>query len=336
MMLGDSSLQAEAVAAVAAVDIADMAKAVLDSHLQLDAAIKQQLQAVIGDTDGSAMMLIRSMRKLNDDAVKVVEYIGHSTQHTGTLEQEIAESVGSIAQIAHFVEELPEVMTQDAALIRGASKEIGELSLLVDLIKDIARRTNMVAINASIEAHHAGRYGRSFKVVADEIRRLADHAAQATTRIEQGLKHAQKSVQAGLDQFSTHSSQQTMDAGKVVKSIRHLQENYEDMRQYYKTLFSVVNRHNVALASELAEMLGQIQYQDVVRQRIERIATAVTQRNAVLQALVDGMDRVDPAIRTTPQQMQLVLDDYLQEEQRHAPVAAEGEALADLPKFELF
>jgi methyl-accepting chemotaxis protein len=314
----------------------EIIQSVLGCHLSLDEAIQQQLQTVINDTDSAGMTLVESVGRLNQDAVKVVEYIGQSTAQAGTMEKEFAESVDAIEQISRFVEEMPETMAQDASLISIASNEIGELGSLVELIKNISRNINMVAINASIEAHHAGKYGRSFKVVADEVRRLADHTEKVTSQIDQGLKQAQNSVQSGLDKFSSHSSQQMTDARKVVNSIRVLKENYEDMRQYYKTLFSVVNQHNAALANDLSEMLGQIQYQDVVRQRIERISLAVTRRNEVLQSFVDGVMLNNIEVQAMPQQMQAVLDEYLQTEQRHAPVKSDGDEADALVKFELF
>jgi len=72
-----------------------------------------------------------------------------------------------------------------------SSQEIGEI---VELIDDIADQTNILALNAAIQASAAGEAGRGFAVVADEVQRLAEHSSSATKRIETLIK----TIQAAL------------------------------------------------------------------------------------------------------------------------------------------
>jgi methyl-accepting chemotaxis protein len=131
------------------------------------------------------------------------------------------------------------------------------------------------------------------------------------------------------------AEQQILDAGAIIGSIHRLQENYDDIRQYYKTLFVVVTQHNTSLASEIADMLGLIQFQDVARQRIERASNAIAQRNEVLTELPQRLGGAAADLNTLPAKMQGVLDDYVFGESRHAAVDEQGNA-DSLPKFELF
>ena len=172
-------------------------------------------------------------------------------------------------------------------------------------------------------------------MVADEVRKLSERSAEAATLIELGLVGAQRTMQEGLKLSSMeHDISEAVD---IVGSIRKLQENYDDIRQYYKTLFTVVTEHNTNLATEIAEMLGQIQYQDVVRQRIERIASAVARRNDILGELPLRLGEPQAELTELPARMLGVLDEYLANEARHAPAAAEAAGQAGgLPKFELF
>lgn len=130
---------------------------------------------------------------------------------------------------------------------------------------------------------------------------------------------------------------QIAQAGAIVSSIRKLQDNYDEIRQYYKTLFGVVTQHNTNLAREIAELLGHIQYQDVVRQRIERVATAVEQRNEVLMELPRKLGEAQADLTDLPARMKGILEKYLSNEACHAPAATHmpGQSNA-LPKFQLF
>lgn len=315
-------------------DVSDHARQVIETHVRVDEAIDEQLKVVIADTDASAVVLIEQARKLNDAASNLVRYLGNSDLSAQNMEGEIEASVASIVKISDFVNQLPEMIREDVEVIQhSALKEINALGAFIQIIKDISLQTNLLALNAAIEAAHAGETGRGFAVVAAEVRKLSVRSAEAAAMIEHGLRDAQSAMQNGLQ--DSPIEQQIVDAGAIVTSIRRLQENYDDIRQYYKTLFAVVTEHNVSLAREIGEMLGQIQFQDVVRQRIERAMVAIDQRNEVLLDLTQKLTRAPADLVDLPAKMQAVLDAYVTKEACHAPAGAAGGG-DGLPKFELF
>jgi len=123
----------------------------------------------------------------------------------------------------------------------------------------------------------------------------------------------------------------------MVDSVRKLQGGYEHIRRYYRTMFAEFTQHHNTLAEGIAEMLGQIQYQDVVRQRIERVASAVERRNEVLRELPRRLGDTAADLTELPAQMGGVLDEYLANEARHAPAMAGAVGGAGgLAKIELF
>lgn len=315
-------------------NLGEQTKNIIDKNIQLDDAINEQLKVVVEDTDAAAMNLIQQARKLNDAASSLVGYLGNSNLSAQDMELEIEASVTSITNISEFIKTLPKKIREDVDVIQQAAlKEINALGVFTKLIKDISLQTKILALNAAIEAAHAGESGRGFAVVAAEVKKLSESSANAASMIEAGLRGAQITMEHGLD----HSpiEQQVEDANSLIGSIRGLQENYDDIRQYYKTLFVVVTEHNTSLAKEIGEMLGQIQFQDVARQRIERACVAIAKRNEVLTELPKWLNGTIGHLDALPSKMQDVLDDYVSKENSHAAVDGQGDG-DGLPKFELF
>lgn len=170
-----------------------------------------------------------------------------------------------------------------------------------------------------------------------QVRQLAESSSAAAGRIEHGLQMAQRSNEDSQKRFIAQFARPAQDAETVAESMRRMQQDYVDMSQYYKTLFTVLTDHNNVLASGIADVLGQFQFQDVVRQRIERIEFAVGKRNEVLRALPFSLgDTEDGPARLTGE-LRMVLENYLAEEACHASSAAEAaDDKAGLPKIELF
>jgi methyl-accepting chemotaxis protein len=307
----------------------------MENNRCMDEAIGDQLKVVVSDTETSAMALILQARKLNDAATALLHYLSNSNLSAHGMEQEIEVSVSSILRISAFVQQLPEMIRDDMQTIQSAAiKEIGGLAGFIQVIKDISKQTNLLALNAAIEAARAGEAGKGFMVVADEVSKLSVRSASAASMIEKGLISAEQAMRDGLRLSPMEG--QIAEACAIVDSIRKLQGNYEDIQQFYKTLFTVVTAHNTDLASGITEMLGNIQYQDVVRQRVERALQALAERNKVLDKLPGSLGEPESNQAQLAAQMLDVLNQYLANEQRHTPASPVAGEADGLPKFELF
>jgi methyl-accepting chemotaxis protein len=308
----------------------------LGVYLRLEEAIDNSLNGVIGDTESSAQSIIKHVRRLHDSATTLASYLDGTSLQAGDLGKEIIESLAFLSDIGAFIERLPGKMERDLSSVQALVAEIKFLSDMTSDVKAISLQSHLLAINAAVEASRAGAAGSAFKVVADEMRRLAGNSNAMAVKINRGLARAQEIVENGLQSTITESASQLADVSTAAATMAKLRDNFEGMSQYYKTRFSVVMKHNEDLVRDIGETLGQVQYQDVVRQSIERIRIAVGRRNDALRTLplMRTMDTADAG--DLPLQLELILDDYVAEEQKHRHSVRQTQGTDAPLKIELF
>ena len=178
-----------------------------------------------------------------------------------------AEGTQRVQQASGAISKMSETVLGASTRIRALEGRISQVSSIANVIKEIAGQTNLLALNAAIEAARAGEQGRGFAVVADEVRKLAERTSSATTEIEQMIVGIQS------------------DTGSAVEAMNAALPEVDE---------------GVSLAASAAESLAAIENGATrTLERVNEIADATREQSAASTAIAQRVEDISNMVENT-------------------------------------
>ena len=196
----------------------------------------------------SAVSTASSVHELFTSISRVAESSGQASEITRTASgaaEKVAKDVHDAAREVSQVEEAISRVDSVLGNLRQRSEEIGNV---VQVIRDIADQTNLLALNAAIEAARAGEQGRGFAVVADEVRKLAERSASATQEISNSIAQ----VQNETNEASASMTQAVEQVQSSVKLAERAAESIDVIRKNNDEVLNVIE-HTAQATAEQSE-----------------------------------------------------------------------------------
>lgn len=266
---------------------------VTSSAAELSASAKQEEAIVIHQLE-STKNVLKSVQKISD----VTTELAKTMQHVVSMSQETA---GFANNGQADLLRMEEAMRQMEYASKSISEKLGSINekaenitTVVTTITKVSDQTNLLSLNAAIEAEKAGEYGRGFTVVAREIRRLADQTAVATLDIDQMVKEMQSAVSAGvmeMDRFINQVRQSVEDVGRIsmqlnliIGQVQALSPKFEDVNE----AMSNQSANALMISQEMTQLSDEM---SETKETLHETFSAITQLHEAAHGLQEEVSR---------------------------------------------
>jgi len=267
--------------------------AVTTSVTEIAATSKQQ-QASATETAATTTEIGATSREIvatSRDLLRTMHEVSSAAEQAAVLADAGQLGLTRMEETMHQVIGAAELINAKLATL---NEKAGNITQVVTTIVKVADQTNLLSLNAAIEAEKAGEYGRGFAVVASEVRRLADQTAVATYDIEQMVREIQSAVSAGvmgMDKFSEEVRRGTAEVQQVGEQLTQIIQQ----TQALAPRLSMVNEGMQAQASG-AEQINQalVQLAEATGQTVESLrqtSSAIDELSQVANGLRSGVSR---------------------------------------------
>jgi len=239
---------------------------------QFSAAMKEATMSVVADTEKNAVTLMTDLKVVEGSLESLLAFISATDSN-----DRVVEIIEQLHRSRALVDQLSAERLRDAECVQKAMENISgvvaNLGKMVQAVRGISRSTRMLALNATIEAVRAGEMGKGFAIVASEVKVLSQQSDQAAVEIGAGIDDLQKAVETSLGTIVGERNRKEESSFAVIsEAVGELTENLQTLIAHQRDTMAKVQSENERLGEPIMQMIGSIQFQDVVKKRLEALS----------------------------------------------------------------
>jgi methyl-accepting chemotaxis protein WspA len=258
------------------------------------AATAMEQEATVTEQAATTNEIKATVSQISATAKDLVKTMSEVTHVAWETSESAASGQTSLQRMADTMKQMMEATASIGSKLAVLNEKAANINTVVTTINKVADQTNLLSLNAAIEAEKAGEYGVGFAVVATEIRRLADQTAVATWDIEQMVKEMQSAVSAGvmgMDKFSEEVRRGVDEVRQVGGQLSRIIEQVQALIPRFETVNEGMQSQATG-AAQISDSMAQLS--DTAQQTAESLRQsnfAIQQLNQAAVGLQEGVSR---------------------------------------------
>ncbi len=244
-------------------------------------ATTSEMSSTVDDQTHQVSGIAAAMEQMTSTIADTAAQVTRATQMSVDATEQAARGGEMVGSMTVSVERIADVVLRSADSVDELGRNSEQIGVIIQTIEQIADQTNLLALNAAIEAARAGEAGRGFAVVADEVRKLAEQTRQATQEISGTIRTIQKQTKHVVEEIN--QGRGAVDATRTAAG--HTSEALNVIIERNRSLQEIIN--HIAAASEQQTATSQ-----EVSSNVDHISSAFTETAAAVSQVAETSERL--------------------------------------------